>query len=83
MARGALAQEDEARLKALLTQMGSLPAVGDLRIADALDAMSMDKKVVGGRLHFVLAKGLGDTAIVGDVTTRELSSAMRRIGLRR
>ena len=80
--RGALTREDEARLRALLTQMGPLPVVGDLRIKDALDAISMDKKVVGGRLHFVLAKGLGDTSIVGDVTTKELGAAMKIIGLR-
>jgi len=56
--------------------------VGDLSIREALDAISLDKKVIRGRLHFVLAKGLGDTVIVDDVTTRELRAAMRAVGLR-
>lgn len=82
VARGSLSREDESRLKALITQMGPLPVVGDLSIKDALDAISLDKKVVSGRLHFVLAKGLGGTAIVDDVTTRELSAAMKSVGLK-
>ena len=81
-ARGALSEDDQARLTALLTQMGPLPLVADLRIKDALDAISLDKKVVNGRLHFVLAQGLGATAIVNDVTTKELGTAMKVLGLR-
>jgi len=82
VARGSLTTEDESRLKALITQMGPLPLVGDLRISEALDAISLDKKVINGRLHFVLARGLGDTTIVGDLTTKELKAAMKSIGLR-
>src|SRR5205814_606383 len=52
VARRSLSQDDEARLHALITQMGPLPVVGDLRVKDALDAISLDKKVVSGRLHF-------------------------------
>jgi len=82
VARGSLSRDDESALKALITQMGPLPVVGDLSIREALDAISLDKKVLRGRLHFVLAKGLGDTVIVDDVTTRELRAAMRAVGLR-
>jgi hypothetical protein len=38
--------------------------------------------VVAGRLHFVLADGLGKTRIVSDVQPAELASAMRAIGMR-
>jgi 3-dehydroquinate synthase len=82
VARGSLSEDDESELKALITQVGPLPVVGDLSIREALEAISLDKKVINGRLHFVLAKGIGDTAIVDDVTTRELRTAMRSIGLR-
>ncbi len=61
---------------------GSAAGVADLRCADALDAIGRDKKVVAGRLHFVLAHGLGATDIVSDVTTTELRAAMKAIGLK-
>mgnify|MGYP003439929801 CR=1 FL=1 len=44
-------------------------------------AIGRDKKVVRGRLHFVLAASIGSTVIVSDVTTRELVHAMRAIGM--
>jgi 3-dehydroquinate synthase len=81
-ARGLLSQDDEARLKELIVHMGPLPPVGDLRAADALDAVRHDKKVVAGRLHFVLARGIGATDISADVTTRELEAGMKAIGMK-
>ncbi len=79
--RGALAEADLARLSDLIEAMGPLPRVTDLRAADALDVIARDKKVVSGRLHFVLAGGIGSTVIVSDVTTRELVLAMQAIGM--
>jgi 3-dehydroquinate synthase len=81
--RGTMTSADEARLSDLLVSMGPLPPVADLRAADALRVVQRDKKVVAGRLHFVLAKGLGDTEIVGDVTQKELTQAMTAIGMRK
>lgn len=81
--RGAMSAGDAERLAALIRDMGALPLVSDLRISDALDVIARDKKVVNGRLHFVLAAGLGGTVVVSDVHTRELTHAMRAIGMRR
>jgi 3-dehydroquinate synthase len=81
--RGLLASNDEARLQALVGRVGPLPPVTDLRIGGALDAIGRDKKVVRGRLHVVLASGLGATEIVADVTRSELTAAMRAIGMTR
>ncbi len=81
--RGLLGADEEARLQDLIRRMGRLPPVADLSIRRALEAMTHDKKVVGGRLHFVLARGLGATAIVSDVHTRELAAAMRSLGMAR
>jgi 3-dehydroquinate synthase len=81
--RGTMTELDEARLTDLIRAMGPLPSVTDLRISDALDVIAHDKKVVNGRLHFVLASGIGRTDIVSDVHTRELSQAMKAIGMRR
>ncbi len=81
--RGTMTETDESRLADLIRAMGALPPVTDLRISDALDVIAHDKKVVNGRLHFVLASGIGGTEIVADVHTRELSQAMKAIGMRR
>jgi 3-dehydroquinate synthetase len=56
--------------------------VADLSAADALDVIARDKKVLNGRLHFVLAASLGSTVIVSDVTLKELVHVMRAIGMR-
>ena len=80
--RGALSSSDRDRLAGMLTAMGKCPPVEDLRASDALDVIARDKKVVAGRLHFVLVAGIGQTVIVSDVSTRELVSAMRSIGMR-
>ncbi len=80
--RGALSESDLARIDGLIKALGPLPLVGDLRASDALDAIGRDKKVVSGRLHFVLAASIGSTVIVSDVTTRELVQAMRAIGMK-
>jgi 3-dehydroquinate synthase len=81
--RGLLAQEDEARLAQLISRMGALPKVSDLRASEALEAIARDKKVVQGRLHFVLARGIGATEVVADVRAAELRAAMAAIGMKR
>jgi 3-dehydroquinate synthase len=80
--RGLLADDEFGQLETLIRHMGPLPPVADLKIADALDVIGHDKKVVDGRLHFVLAKGIGATEIVRDVHPRELTAAMRAIGMK-
>jgi 3-dehydroquinate synthase len=82
-ARRWLAPEERDRLVDLLTQMGPLPPVADLSVSATLEAVARDKKVVRGRLHFVLPTAIGQTSIVTDVTDRELRQALRKIGLRR
>lgn len=80
--RGTLSPEDEQRLIDMIEALGPLPRVDDLRADDALDVIAHDKKVVSGRLHFVLASGIGATEIVSDVRTKELVVAMRALGMR-
>jgi 3-dehydroquinate synthase len=81
--RGALSTEANEALAALVTKMGPLPPVGDLYIPEVLEAARRDKKVVQGRLHFVLPTAIGATAIVGDVTEAELEASLAALGLRR
>jgi 3-dehydroquinate synthase len=80
--RGTMTSQDYDRLAGLLADMGARPAVNDLRASDALDVIARDKKVIAGRLHFVLAAGIGRTKIVADVNTRELVLAMKSIGMK-
>lgn len=82
VARGALAPDVHDALGRVLAQFGPLPPVGDLSASDAVEAMRRDKKVVGGRLHFVLPVAIGRTEVVDDVSERELADALRTIGLR-
>ncbi|MEL7461448.1 MAG: 3-dehydroquinate synthase [Pseudomonadota bacterium] len=69
---GLCAQEDPSRVRAHLKSMGmkvdlaDIP--GDLPDADALlGLMGQDKKVVGGKLRFILARAIGDAFVASDV----------------
>ena len=57
VARGALADRDRQALADLIASLGPLPPVADVPIAQVLEAMRHDKKVVAGTLHFVLPTG--------------------------
>lgn len=81
-ARGALAERDKKALADLIAGLGPLPPVADISSAQILEAMRHDKKVVSGRLHFVLPTSIGATTIVDDVTEKELRDALRRVGFR-
>ena len=79
--RGVLPEADRSLLATLIGKLGSLPPVADLSISEMLDAVRRDKKVVNGRLHFVLCTAIGTTVVVDDVTEDELKAALVRLGL--
>ena len=69
---GLCAQEDPSRVRQLLAEMGMKVGLndipGDLPDAAALvELMGQDKKVIGGKLHFILARGIGDAFVTSDV----------------
>ncbi len=82
VARGALADRERQALAALIATLGPLPPVADLSIAEIMDAIRRDKKVVHGKLHFVIAIEIGATMTVDDVTEDELRSVLQRLGLK-
>jgi 3-dehydroquinate synthase len=82
-ARGALAERGRHALAELIAALGPLPAVADLSIAEVLEAVRRDKKVVNGRLHFVIAIDIGATMTIDDVTEDELKAVLARRGLKR
>ena len=80
-ARGVMPAEDADALAGLIRAMGPLPAVGDISAAQILEAIGRDKKIVNGRLHFVLPKAIGSCDVVDDVTTGEIEGALAELGV--
>jgi 3-dehydroquinate synthase len=80
--RGALADRDRQALADLIASLGPLPPIADLSAAQILEAMQHDKKMVAGRLHFVLPTTIGATTIVDDVTEKEVKAALKKVGFR-
>ena len=83
VARGALAELERQALARLIAHLGPLPAVADLSIGEVMEAVRRDKKVVNGRLHFVIAIQIGATMTIDDVTEEELTAVLERLGLKR
>jgi 3-dehydroquinate synthase len=82
VARGALADRDRHALADLIASLGPLPPIADIAPAQMCEAMQHDKKMVSGRLHFVLPTAVGATTIVDDVTEKEIRSALKRVGFK-
>ncbi|MGH9309427.1 MAG: 3-dehydroquinate synthase, partial [Vicinamibacterales bacterium] len=80
--RRAFPAADRDALAALIAQMGPLPPVADLPASELIQAIGRDKKVVAGKLHFVLPTSLGTTTVVTDITTEELTEALIATGVR-
>jgi 3-dehydroquinate synthase len=83
VARGAMRESDRKALADVVASLGPLPPIGDISLKDVLDAMKHDKKMIAGRLHFVLPTGIGSWAIVDDVTEKEMKKALSRLGLQK
>ena len=74
---GLCSQEDPSRVRAHLQTMGmkrnlsDIP--GELPGAEVLlDLMAQDKKVIDGRLRFILARSIGDAFVADDVPSDEV-----------
>ena len=79
---GLCAQEDPSRVRAHLRDMkmkvdlSDIP--GELPNADELLAlMGQDKKVVDGKLRFVLARGIGEAFVTADVPPDAVRSVLQ------
>ncbi len=74
LARGTVTEKEADRIVALILRYGPLPAFAAK--AERLVALTgSDKKTRSGRRAYVLAKGIGATEIVYDVTDAELVAA--------
>ena len=79
-ARTALAERDRQALADVIASLGPLPPIADLSAAQMLEAMQHDKKIMAGKLHYVLPTAIGATTIVDDVSEKELRAALKRVG---
>jgi 3-dehydroquinate synthase len=82
VARGALAERERQALAQLIAALGPLPSLADIRIPQVIEAIRRDKKVLNGRLHFVIAIEIGATITIDDVTEDELRAVLVRLGLK-
>ena len=78
---GLCAQESPSRVRAHLRDMGMkvdlADIAGDLPDAKGLLAlMGQDKKVVEGQLRFILARGIGEAFVTGDVSTADVTAVL-------
>jgi 3-dehydroquinate synthase len=80
--RGTFTADDRQALASLIAKMGPLPPIADLSAAELIQAIARDKKVVAGKLHFVLPAGIGSTLVATDVTTEEITEALVALGVR-
>lgn len=80
--RGLMTADEEARLARIIRSLGPMPVVSDLKAKDVLAAAAHDKKVMSGTLHFVAAQHFGKTTSLNDVTTDELKTVARSLGLK-
>jgi 3-dehydroquinate synthetase len=72
------AERVEAHLKnvGLPTRLGDVPG-GPGTVDEILDAMAQDKKVKGGALTFILARGLGRSFVAPGVAVDDVRSFLR------
>jgi 3-dehydroquinate synthase len=79
VARGTMPTADRDELAALIAKMGPLPAVADVPVDEILEAITHDKKIVAGQLHYVLPTRIGGCEVVADVTKAEIERALRAL----
>ena len=70
---------DAARVRRHLAAIGlptGLDAVGGQAwsVADLIDHMRRDKKVAGGKTHFVLVRGIGQAFVSRDVDPKDVEA---------
>ncbi len=78
---GLCSQEVPSRVRAHLKAMGLKTDLADIKgdlpgAADLLRLMGQDKKVVDGRLRFILARGIGDAFVAEDVPQETVKSLL-------
>jgi 3-dehydroquinate synthase len=72
---GLIDKQEVSRIKALIDSY-ELPSVmpGEISMNDLTEIMQLDKKTIGGKLHFVLPEKIGSVKIHNGLTTGDIKS---------
>ena len=74
---GWISAQDELRVRHLIERAG-LPLAGPALGADRyIQLMGLDKKVTGGKMRFVLLRGIGHALVSADVTPEQLRQTLQ------
>src|SRR3954451_23209609 len=73
---GLLSKEDCRKIKETIRSYGPIPLVSDLEPERLIARLAKDKKTLGGKIHFVLATGIGAVKIVSDVDPSQVKQAI-------
>ena len=78
---GACSDDDEEPLIELLRSY-ELPVAleQNLPLSDLMEVMESDKKVIEGKLRFVLMKEIGVSQVVGEVDRRDVEFVWKSVG---
>ena len=79
---GLCAQEHPSRLRAHLKAMGMKTDLSDIdgdlpSIEVLMDLMGQDKKVIDGKLRFILAKDIGDSFVTSEVNKLDVINVLQ------
>lgn len=69
--------DQQVRLDEAISAFGPLPSAGTLAVGDIMSAMRHDKKVVSGRIIFILPERIGKVIIRDDVPAKVVRSAIK------
>ncbi|OGB90227.1 3-dehydroquinate synthase [candidate division WOR-1 bacterium RIFCSPHIGHO2_01_FULL_53_15] len=75
-----LSADDVKRLKELLDKLGLPTEIKDLPLKKILSPLELDKKVIGGKVNFVLPEKLGKVVIKDDVSLTLVKQVLKEIG---
>ncbi|NOT18442.1 MAG: 3-dehydroquinate synthase [Sulfuriferula sp.] len=64
------------RIRTLYRAAGLPDSAPDLGAEKYMDYMGLDKKVAGGRIHFVLLRGIGEAFVSADIPEADLTAAL-------
>ena len=76
-----LSQNELKLLNDVVHRAGSLPSIADIDPGPIFEALKFDKKSLGGKLHWILIKGIGKPIIVSekDIPRSAITGAVKTI----
>ncbi|MFC1573813.1 3-dehydroquinate synthase [Candidatus Latescibacterota bacterium] len=74
--KGLLSETDFQRQDALLKRIITDASVDKISISEVMEAMTLDKKVVDGRIRFILPDCIGKVRLHDDVTVEDIEGAL-------